>query len=241
MYIWSAVLITPNGTNPFNGMRRRVGVDVPNRRNVPCLIRLASVQIPGVRVLDARRKALDSPLFLESFLVKDFEYYKSSCFGRKSASSDGRRRLVFAPALVAHAGLDRLPDGFDDFAIAPAAGFEIGMSRVLKSIDAHVQHPVTPGTNALGWRFAAPADVDAQDVEEEFGGVAPFVLLELPALAGGEDGHDSTPVLGLELFRAFDEDESYGSIGVDVLHETVDVQHAGTCARSGRWRVGGDE
>lgn len=57
---------------------------------------------------------------------------------------------------------------------------------------------------------------------------APLVVLELPHLAGGEDGDDTVPVLGLELLDALDEDEAHGAAGgVDVAHAVLQVNHAG--------------
>nr|GFD61302.1 hypothetical protein [Tanacetum cinerariifolium] len=42
----------------------------------------------------------------------------------------------------------------------------------------------------------------------------------------GKDSDDAVPVLGLELLGAFDKDKAHGPRGVDVLHDTRDVQHA---------------
>lgn len=96
---------------------------------------------------------------------------------------------------------------------------------------------MAPADDGLGGVLAAPADVDAGDVAEELLRGAPLVVLELPALAGGEDGDDAVPVLGLELLGALHEDEPHRPRGLDVLDQPVDVQHARARRAAGRRRV----
>lgn len=93
---------------------------------------------------------------------------------------------------------------------------------------------MTPIADGLGRLVRSPTNVDAENVAEQLGRVAPLIVLELPALAGGEDGNYTIPVLGFELLRALDENEPHRSIRVDVLDQTVDVKHAGTRARTSR-------
>lgn len=66
---------------------------------------------------------------------------------------------------------------------------------------------------------------------EQIGGVLPLVALELPGLAGGEDGDDARPVVWLEVVGGFDEDEAERAGGVDGVEHAVDVQdvEAGAC------------
>lgn len=64
---------------------------------------------------------------------------------------------------------------------------------------------------------------------EELGWVRPFVVLELPDLAGGKDCDDARPVLGLELFWAVDDDEARGADWVDGWDEAGQVEDV--CAR----------
>lgn len=87
--------------------------------------------------------------------------------------------------------------------------------------------------------LAAPADINAQYIAEQVGGVLPLVALELPRLAGGEDGDDAAPVVGLELLRGVDEDEAQGPLGVDVGEEARDVQdHGGRAGGAGEAAFG---
>ena len=150
--------------------------------------------------------------------------------------SYGGRCLVAPPSLAPHAGLDHLPDTLDDLPVAPAAGVDAGAvgEGVLPAVDADVEDAVAPADDAVGGLLAAPADEDAGDVAEELVGAAPLVVLELPALARGEDGDDAVPVLGLEVLGALDQDEAHRPRRVDVLHQPVDVQHARARRARGR-------
>lgn len=51
----------------------------------------------------------------------------------------------------------------------------------------------------------------------------PFVSLELPSLARGEDRDDTVPVIWFEVFGGFDEDEAGGTEGVDGGEEAGDL------------------
>ena len=64
-------------------------------------------------------------------------------------------------------------------------------------------------------------------MSKEFNRLLPLVAFELPDLAGGEDGDDTRPVLGLELFGGVDEDESDGTCGVDGGEDAGDVEDGG--------------
>ena len=86
---------------------------------------------------------------------------------------------------------------------------------------------MTERPHALGWLLAPPANIDTQHVLEEICWLAPAVVLELPRLAGCEDGHHAVPVFGLELLGAFHKDEAHGAVGVDVFHQAGQVQHRG--------------
>ena len=48
---------------------------------------------------------------------------------------------------------------------------------------------------------------------EQLGGRGPLVRLELPRLAGGEDGDEAAPVIRAEVGGAVDEDEAGGFSG----------------------------
>lgn len=82
---------------------------------------------------------------------------------------------------------------------------------------------MSPAADGLRRLIRPPADINTEDVAEEFGGIAPLVVLELPALAGGKDGNDAAPVLRLKLFGTLDQDESHRSVRVDVLEHAVNV------------------
>ncbi len=157
-----------------------------------------------------------------------------SCVFSWTTSYRGRG-LVPPPSLISHVPLDHLPDALDDLAVPPAASVD-AVGGVLPAVDADVRDAVAPGDDTLGGPLAAPADVYAGDVAEELVRVTPLVTLELPALAGGEDGDDAVPVLGLELLRALDQDEAHRPRRVDVLEQSVDVQHA-RARRARRRRV----
>lgn len=84
---------------------------------------------------------------------------------------------------------------------------------------------MAPIANIIRRGLAAPSNMDTKDVREQFVGVAPLVVFELPRLAGCEDGHHAVPILGLELLGALDQDESHRSYGVDVLYHVRRVDH----------------
>lgn len=64
-------------------------------------------------------------------------------------------------------------------------------------------------------------------MSKEFRWVLPFIAAELPCLAGGEDGHDAVPVIGLELLRSVDEDEAESPGRVNGRENSGDVQDGG--------------
>lgn len=59
---------------------------------------------------------------------------------------------------------------------------------------------------------------------EQLARVGPAVALKLPDLAGGEDGDDALPVVGLEVLGAVDEDEAQRGAGGDGGHGARRVQ-----------------
>lgn len=71
---------------------------------------------------------------------------------------------------------------------------------------------------------------------KEVCGVAPFVTLELPSLTGGEDGDNAVPIVGLEVIRRFDENETQRTGRVNGRHDAVDVENVegSRGCRSGR-------
>lgn len=146
-----------------------------------------------------------------------------------------RGRGIESPALASHIHLNRLPNLFHDLLVPEARS--VGAVAAAPSIDARRQHPMAPAADALGGLLPAPANKDAERVLEQLVGAAPLVVLELPRLPGGEDGHHAVPVLGLELLGALYEDEAQGAVGVDGPDDALDVEHAG-CRGAG---VGGHE
>jgi hypothetical protein len=69
------------------------------------------------------------------------------------------------------------------------------------------------------------SNVDTEKVAKELLRLAPLVASELPDLARGEDGDDAIPVVGFELFRAVDDDESVRTpAGVEGPQGTRDVE-----------------
>lgn len=82
---------------------------------------------------------------------------------------------------------------------------------------------MAPVADALGRLLTTPTNIDAGYMAEQLGRVAPLVVFELPGLAGGEDGHYAVPILRFELLGPFHEDESHGTICIDILHDAVDV------------------
>ena len=61
-------------------------------------------------------------------------------------------------------------------------------------------------------------------MREEFRRVLPLVVLELPSLTGGEDGHDTGPVVRTEIVRAVDEGEGEG-VGADGGEVALEAHH----------------
>lgn len=139
-----------------------------------------------------------------------------------------RRRRILPPPLGPHALLDFPPDLLNYLPVPPAArvgAWQVPIPPILVNqarLDA-VAEPL----HRLGRLVAAEAQIDARHVSEQLGRVAPPVVLELPGLARGEDGHDAVPVLGFELLRALDEDEAHRTRGVNVLHHARHVEHRG--------------
>lgn len=98
-----------------------------------------------------------------------------------------------------------------------------------------------PAADGAGDMLAAPANVDAQDVAEEVRGVLPLVALELPGLAGGEDGDEAAPVVRFELLRRVDEDEAQRALRVDAGQQARDVEdHGGGAGGAGEAAFGWD-
>ena len=85
------------------------------------------------------------------------------------------------------------------------------MDLLVPPLHAETRHASSPTFNHGGDLLASPSDVDAQDVLEQFGRIAPFVRFELPGLARGEDGDDPGPVVRFEVFGRVDNDEAVGT------------------------------
>lgn len=70
-----------------------------------------------------------------------------------------------------------------------------------------------PPANLARDIIPAKTDVDAGGMLEQLRRRRPLVRLELPQLAGGEDGDDAVPVLGAEVGGCVDEDEAHVLLG----------------------------
>ena len=124
-------------------------------------------------------------------------------------------------ATGSHGSLDSTPDLFDSLTISPSL---LGILAITVCVDANIQYTSTPSLDAIGKKLAAPANVDTQGMVEELGRLTPLVTLELPGLAGREDGDNAVPVVGLEVIRRLDENETQRAGGFDGWHEAVDVE-----------------
>lgn len=120
-----------------------------------------------------------------------------------------------------HGGLDSTPDLFDGLAVSPSL---LSSLTLAICVDTDVQHASTPALDCVGEKLVAPANIDAQSMVEELGGLTPLVTLELPSLTGCEDGDNAIPVVGLEVIGRLDENETQRSGGFDGWHEAVDVE-----------------
>ena len=137
-------------------------------------------------------------------------------------------------ATSSHGGLDSTPDLFDGFTISPSL---LGGLAVTVSVNANVQHTSTPTLNSVGKQLVTPTNVDTQSMVEELGRLTPLVALELPGLAGCEDSDNTVPVVGLEVIRRLDENETQRAGGFDGWHDAVDVENV-KGGRRGRGRRG---
>lgn len=116
------------------------------------------------------------------------------------------RRSFVAPASLLHALFDRSPDALHYFAISPPS-CTVNAALFVPSLDREALNATTPTADFARDLFAAPADVDAGRVLEEFWRGGPLVGLELPGLAGCEDGNESIPVVWSEIGCAVNKDE----------------------------------
>jgi hypothetical protein len=138
---------------------------------------------------------------------------------------------AFPPTFAEHVALNGLPDLLDDLLVSEARGL---MSLTSPPIDAGGQHAVSPSTDVIRRCLTTPANVDAERVLEQLIGIAPLVVLELPRLTRREYTHHVVPVLRLELFGTFNEEEAQRPRRVDVGHAALHVEHVGrpgTCVR----------
>ena len=130
-------------------------------------------------------------------------------------------RAVSCPAASPHALLDTIPNALHDLSVPPPA-----LISACPLINTHRQDASAQTHNIIRRLLVAPSNVKAGIVSEQLGRVAVLVRLELPGLAGGEDGDDARPVGGLESRGAVDEDEGHGRAG-NRGHHALDLQHVG--------------
>lgn len=120
---------------------------------------------------------------------------------------------LFGPTTESHALLNSSPDTLDDLTITPATT-TLRTILLVPAFNSEVLHAAAPALDLARDILPPPSDVNTSGVLEQLGWGRPLVRLELPGLAGSEDGHKAVPVLGLEVGGAVDDDELCRSGGL---------------------------
>lgn len=125
-------------------------------------------------------------------------------------------------------------------------------------LNSEVRDTTAPALHLTGDILAAPADINTGSVLEQLRRRRPLVRLELPGLAGCEDGDEAVPVLGLEVGRAIDDDElgwpgwfaacarancacaGVGRVAVDA-ERALQFHEVGVCGAGESWVIWGYE
>ena len=141
------------------------------------------------------------------------------------------RRRSRRPTLRPHALLNSRPNALNRFPIAPSPAL---LLRAAPLLQPYGLHRPPPPLHRLGQCLALPPHIDAEGVAEQLGGVGPAVRLELPDLAGGEDGDDTRPVVGLEVLGAVNQNEAQRRARRHARHRPRRVQDVARRARARR-------
>lgn len=139
------------------------------------------------------------------------------------------RRRSRCPTLRPHTLLNSGPNALNGLPIAPPATL---LLRAAPLLQPHGLDSPPPALHRLGQGLALPTHIDAQRVAKQLGGVGPAVRLELPDLAGGEDGDDARPVVRLEVLGAVDEDKAQRRPRRHARHRPRRVQDVARRARA---------
>lgn len=125
----------------------------------------------------------------------------------------GRPQPTFLPpAAISHRLFNISPDAFHNLSIPPP---RLSTSLTVPFINRRTKDTSSPSLDGSWQLLSSPSDVDAQGVAEKVGCLLPLVGFELPRLARREDGNNTLPVVGLELFRRVDENKAQWSRRVD--------------------------
>lgn len=119
---------------------------------------------------------------------------------------------ISGPATGPHRSFDSTPDLLDSLAVSPSL---LGRLAVAVDVDTSTQDTSAPALDSVWQELITPANVDTESVAEEIGRMGPLVTLELPSLTGGEDGNNAVPVVGLEVIRRLDKDETERASWID--------------------------
>jgi hypothetical protein len=91
-------------------------------------------------------------------------------------------------------------------------------------VDANIQHTSAPTLDGIRQELITPADVDTQGMAKELCWLTPLIALELPRLTSCEDGDNAIPVIGLEVIRRLDKDETQRASRFYGWHDAIDVK-----------------
>lgn len=131
-----------------------------------------------------------------------------------------------------HRGLDSTPDLFHSLTVSPSLLSSLALTV---RVDTNIQHTSTPTFDGVRQKLITPANVDTQGMAKELRWLTPLIALELPRLTSCKDGDNAIPVIGLEVIRRLDKDESQRTGRFYGWHDAIDVEDV-QGGRSGRGR-----
>ena len=115
------------------------------------------------------------------------------------------RSTLLHPALPSHAVLHPTPDALHNLSISPPT---LHPQTAVPLVNLRTHDPSSPAFHCPRNLLSSPSYINPQSVFKQIRRLLPFVALELPGLSGGKYSNHTVPVVGLELFRGVDENET---------------------------------
>lgn len=143
---------------------------------------------------------------------------------RNRDQKKGKKSLLSSPSTKSHALLNSSPNTLNNLPIPPTPT-TVDTVLLVPALNSKGVNSTTPALNLARDILPAPSDIHTGSVLEQLRWRRPLVRLELPGLAGREDGDESVPVLRFEVGRAVDDDKLGWAGG---------FAGAGACARGVR-------